>query len=175
MIKYLNDTVLDCQSEEKMLRLLDKLSLDDFWLTFAYLKDRVAVTELQSFSICLRKYSMLGAFDSEIYSAIHYTCVVDASLGPFFDPVYPYWVASDNERPSQMTILFQKKEDVPDHLRTLHALLLQDKDLASQVYRLSSRPKQDFSVDVKDTLLIGILRNIAGSKSMRGTFPLKDA
>lgn len=164
---------MDAQSEEKMIQLLERLDFRDFWLAFAYLKDKVRITELQAFSICIKRFSLQGAFDSNVYSAVHYSCIVDRASQPLFDPVYPYWMADSGQRPTHMSIIFQKKEDIPEHLHALHKIMLTDKDLASQVYRLCTRQKQELALEISDTLIIELLRRMGDNQAMRGVFPLQ--
>jgi hypothetical protein len=145
------DSILNEQSEEKAIRLLDKEDVCDFWHSFQYLKKKVGVTDLQSFSICIRKFGLGSAFNNDTYISVRYLIPQRIEQDINGNPVINDDVA--------LRIYFQRRSIVPEHLRRLYDLIndSQADYLTKHLHRLTFQTEVESSVVIDDFFVAEIL------------------
>jgi hypothetical protein len=171
-----HDTILCEKSEERIMDLLSRLEFNDFWMTFSYLKMKVGLSELQALSICIRKYDLKGAFDSNLYSHVCYTTKNYGYMN------YDFFL-NEYRREHCIMITFEKKDNVPQHLRGLHSHLLQTNNelILREIHRLTQQKNEEYSIELKDVFVIDILFSFLQTQlkeniyTQSGMFPLRDA
>lgn len=130
------------ESEEKMVQLLNQLKFQDFWVAFTYLVKNVGISEFQAFSVCIRKFTLAGAFDPKCYSFITYS-----EIG-FHDRLE-----------TQLEIVFGKVTEVPFHLRQFYKIMsaCEEWHLLTGLSVLTEPKKREYSIKIIDSFLINSL------------------
>jgi hypothetical protein len=171
-----NDKILDDKCELKVLRLLNRFELNDFWMTFCYLKDRVHLTELQALSICIRKFELKGAVDRKHYSEISFK-ISQMSYG--LTGVYPFFTRNQTKQDldiDYITLKFKKADSIPKHLQAIHSKILEANDYAMLAHlpRLVTHPTQEYEFNLHDLFVINIVRTLSTSTTYTGYLRLID-
>jgi hypothetical protein len=147
-----HDSILNEQSEEKAIRLLDKEEVCDFWHSFQYLKKKIGLTDLQSFSVCIRKFGLRSAFNNETYISVRYLIPDRIEEGINGNTIINNDVA--------LRVYFQRRSIVPEHLRKLYDVIndSQADYLTKHLHRLTYQTEVESSVVIDDFFVTEILR-----------------